>query len=85
MENMTTLMYIHSENIEQASFTASSIYDTLEKATVSVKTWNATLLGGGSFGNYAIRFAGPLASVFLGNYGLPPSLARNAVLILGGE
>jgi len=84
MQNMTDLLHNHSEELEYASSTAFSIHSSLEKAAASAKSLNETSFISGSFGDFAIRLIVPLASVFLGNYGLAPSLSRNAVLILGG-
>ena len=83
MKNMTELIQDHTENLEQASFTAYNIHDSLEKAAALANAWNETLLGG-SLGDNAIRIAGPLTTVFLGNYGLAPSLARNVLLVVSG-
>lgn len=85
MKNMTDLLNNHSESLEQASFTAFGIHDSLEKAAKFAQSWSESSVLGSSMGDYAIRIVGPLATVFLGNYGLPPSLTRNALLILSGK
>jgi hypothetical protein len=84
MKNMTEIISNHSESLEQASWTALGIHDSLERVVASARSWNETLFVSRTFGDYVIRFVGPLATVFLGNYGLPPSLARNAVLTISG-
>lgn len=85
MKDMTELIQDHTESLELASSTAFSIHENLAQAAESARAWNnITRFSGSSFGDYAIRFAGPLAGVLLGNYGLPPSFNRNAMLIAGG-
>jgi hypothetical protein len=85
MTNMTTLLQNHTEYLELASVTASSIHSSLEKAAASAGSWNENFKWGGSLSNYALRIVTPLTTLVLGNYGLPPSLARNAALALGGR
>lgn len=84
MANITNLLQDHTEHLEQASFTVSYIHSSLEKAATAAGSWNATLMGG-SLGNYSLRIGTPLTTLILGNYGLPPSLFRNAALLLGGR
>lgn len=84
MANMTTLLYNHTESLEQASSTAFGIHHSLEQAAYAAKSWNQTLSLGSALMDYGLRVSCPIASVFLGNYGLPPSLTRNAALVLGG-
>lgn len=82
---MTTLLQNHTESLELASVTASSIHSNLEKAAASASSWNENFKWGGPLSNYALRIATPLSTLVLGNYGLPPSLARNAALAIGGK
>jgi hypothetical protein len=84
MANITNLLQDHTEHLEQASFAVSYIHSSLEKAATAAGSWNATLMGG-SLGNYSLRIGTPLTTLILGNYGLPPSLFRNAALLLGGR
>jgi len=85
MVNMTTLLSNHTENLEYASSTASGISHSLEQAAYAARSWNQTLSFSSTIANYGLRLSCPIASVFLGNYGLPPSLTRNAALVLGGK
>lgn len=85
MNDMTTLLQNHTEHLELASSTASTIHSTLEKAAASAGSWNDNFMLGGSMGNYALRVITPLTALILGNYGLPPSFSRNAALLLGGK
>lgn len=82
---MTNLIQNHTEYLELASLTASNIHSTLEKATVFPGSWGQDAEWGGAISNYALRIATPLATLVLGNYGLPPSFTRNAALVLGGK
>lgn len=83
---MTILLQNHTESLEVASVTASSIYSSLEKVAASAGLWNENFKwGGASLSNYALRIITPLTALVLGNYGLPPSLARNAALAIGGR
>lgn len=84
INNMTNLIQNHTEYLELASLTASNIHSTLEKATVFPGSWGQGAEWGGAISNYALRIATPLATLVLGNYGLPPSVTRNAALVLGG-
>jgi hypothetical protein len=85
MNNMTSLLQNHTEYLELATFKASNIHSTLEKAADSAGSWNQNFEWGGSIGIYALRIITPLTTLILGNYGLPPSFARNAALLLGGK
>jgi hypothetical protein len=85
MSNMTSLIQNHTEYLDLASSKASDIHSTLEMATVFAGSWNQNSELGVSLGIYALRIATPLVTLILGNYGLPPSFTRNAVLILGGK
>jgi hypothetical protein len=82
---MTNLIQNHTEYLELASLTASNIHSTLEKATIFPGSWGQNAEWGGAISNYALRIATPLATLVLGNYGLPPSFTRNAALVLGGK
>jgi hypothetical protein len=84
MNNMTTLIQNHTEYLESANFKVSNIHSILEKTAVFAGSWNQNIERGGPLGNYVLRIATPLATLILGNYGLPPSFTRNALLILGG-
>lgn len=85
MNNITVLLQNHTEYLELANTKASTIYSTLDQAALSANSWNQNLEWGGSLGNCALRITTPLATLILGNYGLPPSFTRNAVLLLGGK
>jgi hypothetical protein len=85
MNNITVLLQNHTEYLELANTKASTIYSTLDQAALSASSWNQNLEWGGSLGNCALRITTPLATLILGNYGLPPSFTRNAVLLLGGK
>jgi hypothetical protein len=84
MNNMTSLIQNHTEYLESASSKVSNIHSILEKTAVFAKSWNHNVERGGPLGNYVLRIVTPLATLILGNYGLPPSFTRNAMLILGG-
>ncbi|KAH8601289.1 hypothetical protein B0O99DRAFT_736507 [Bisporella sp. PMI_857] len=84
MVNMTILLKNHTKSLEQANTAAYGIHHSLEKAALAAQSWNETVGISGMLGEYALRIACPMVSVLLGNHGLPPSLARNAALILGG-
>lgn len=83
--NATELLQGHAQKLEQASFKASGINDDLEKAAATAKTWSETLGLGSSTQDVIIRVVSPIASLFLGGYGLPATLARNALLLFGGK
>ena len=85
MANMTTLLHNHTESLEYASSTAFAIHHNLEQAANAARSWNQTLSLGSTIADYGLRISCPIASIFLGNYGLPPSLTRNAALVLGGK
>jgi hypothetical protein len=83
--NITILLENHTDHLEQAKSTASTIHHSLEKAATIADSWNENFRAGGSLGPYAVRITSPLTFLFLGNYGLPTSLSRNAALLLGGK
>jgi hypothetical protein len=85
MANMTRLLRNHTEYLELASVTASDIHSSLEKVATSTGSWNDNLTWRDSFSNIPLRIGTPLTTLVLGNYGLAPSLSRNAALILGGK
>jgi len=84
MLNMTTLLHNHTENLEFASSAALSIHHDLQQAAKAAKSWNQALNLGGAVLDYGLRLSCPIISLCFGNYGLPPSLTRNAALVLGG-
>jgi len=84
MVNMTRLLNSHTESLEYARSTAFGIHDSLEQAARAANSWNQTLKVTSTIVDYGLRLSCPIASLFLGNYGLPPSLIRNAALVLGG-
>ncbi|QSZ36144.1 hypothetical protein DSL72_007269 [Monilinia vaccinii-corymbosi] len=82
--NMTTLIQDHSESLEQASFTASGIRESLGKAAEAANSWNGIISMGEPFVNNALRILFPPVTLFFGSHGLPPSLLRNFGLFVGG-
>ncbi|KAG9245100.1 hypothetical protein BJ878DRAFT_541623 [Calycina marina] len=84
MENMTTLLNNHTENLESASSTAYNIHNILEKASSGAALWKHPTSISGTIFDYGLRIAFPAECVLLGNYGLHPSLLSNVALALGG-
>ncbi|TGO46788.1 hypothetical protein BOTNAR_0565g00050 [Botryotinia narcissicola] len=82
--NMTTLIQDHSESLEQASFTATGIRESLGKAAEAARSWNGDMSMGEPFVNNALRILLPPITLFFGSHGLPPSLIRNLGLFVGG-
>ncbi|KAG4032619.1 hypothetical protein MFRU_006g00890 [Monilinia fructicola] len=82
--NMTTLIENHSENLEQASFTATGIRESLGKAAEAANSWNGIINMGEPFFDNALRILFPPVTLFFGSHGLPPSLFRNFGLFVGG-
>ncbi|TGO45787.1 hypothetical protein BCON_0365g00050 [Botryotinia convoluta] len=82
--NMTTLIQDHSESLEQASFTATGIRESLGKAAEAANSWNGIMSMGEPFVNNALRILLPPVTLFFGSHGLPPSLFRNLGLFVGG-
>ncbi|CAD6449326.1 d4c2e595-a039-4705-b477-c40f1496fb1f [Sclerotinia trifoliorum] len=82
--NMTTLIQDHSESLEQASFTATGIRESLGKAAEAANSWNGIMGMGEPFVNNALRILSPPVTLFFGSHGLPPSLFRNFGLFVGG-
>ncbi|KAK6602311.1 hypothetical protein H4I95_07413 [Botrytis cinerea] len=82
--NMTTLIQDHSESLEQASFTATGIRESLGKAAEAANSWNGIMSMGEPFVNNALRILLPPVTLFFGSHGLPPSLFRNLGLFIGG-
>ncbi|KAJ8062796.1 hypothetical protein OCU04_008054 [Sclerotinia nivalis] len=82
--NMTTLIQDHSESLEQASFTATGIRESLGKAAEAANSWNGIIGMGEPFVNNALRILFPPITLFFGSHGLPPSLFRNFGLFVGG-
>lgn len=82
--NMTTLIQDQSENLEQASFTAAGIRESLGKVAEVANSWNGIVSMGEPFVNYALRILFPPVTLFFGSHGLPPSLFRNIGLFVGG-
>jgi hypothetical protein len=83
--NATELFVVHADKIEQASLTVSRIHDNLGPVAAAGDFVSGYLKYGGSFGDLAIRIATPPSMVFLGSYGLPASMVRNALLGIGGK
>lgn len=81
---MTTLLQDHSESLEQASFTATGIRESLGKAAEAANSWNGIISMGEPFVNNALRILFPPVTLFFGSHGLPPSLIRNIGLFVGG-
>lgn len=81
---MTTLIQDHSESLEQASFTATGIQESLGKAAEAANSWNGIMSMGEPFVNNALRILLPPVTLFFGSHGLPPSLFRNLGLFIGG-
>jgi hypothetical protein len=85
MLNMTNMLDSHGNLLEAASFTASRLHYTLEKAAPLAEAWNETLNIVRSPNDWTLRLIMPTASVVLGNYGMSATLARNTLLMLGGK
>ena len=85
LTNATELFVIHVDKIEQASLTVSRIHDNLGLVAAAGDFVSGYFKYAGSFGDLAIRIATPPSMVFLGSYGLPASIARNALLGIGGK
>lgn len=81
---MTTLIENHSEHLEQASFTATGIRESLSKAAEAANSWNGIINMGEPFFDNALRILFPPVTLFFGSHGLPPSLFRNFGLFVGG-
>jgi hypothetical protein len=77
--NMTTLINEHAETLEQASFTVSSIQENLGKAALGTLDSIRDLVL-----DYSVRLLSPLISLYVGNYGVSASPARNIALCVGG-
>ncbi|KAF4637662.1 hypothetical protein G7Y89_g427 [Cudoniella acicularis] len=88
LSNTTELFQAHTDQLEQANVAASRIHDSLGNVAavtnVITKLTNDLNIGG-SLGDWVIRLAGPPTAMLFGSYGLPPSLARNALLFISGE
>ncbi|TVY48932.1 hypothetical protein LOCC1_G001386 [Lachnellula occidentalis] len=84
LTNATELFVVHAEKIEQASLTVSRIHDNLGPVAAAGDLVSGYLKHGGSFSDLVIRIATPPSMLLLGSYGLPASMVRNALLVIGG-
>ncbi|CAG8975672.1 hypothetical protein HYALB_00007875 [Hymenoscyphus albidus] len=85
--NATDLFQTHATQLEKARMTANKIHDSLGNVasiTKLVSTFADKMTLSGRIGDWMVRLVVPPATVFLGSYGLPPSLSRNALLLVGG-
>lgn len=86
--NATDLFHTHAIQLEKASMTATKIHDSLGNVasiTNLLSTVADQMTLGGTIGDWLIRIIIPPSTVFLGSYGLTPSLGRNALLLIGGN
>ncbi|TVY92444.1 hypothetical protein LAWI1_G001075 [Lachnellula willkommii] len=84
LTNATERFVVHTEKIEQASLAVSRIHDSLGPVAAAGDFVSGYLRHGGSLGDFVIRIATPPSMLLLGSYGLPASMVRNALLIIGG-
>jgi hypothetical protein len=83
--NATELFLVHADKIEQASLTVSQIHKNLGPiATVGDFIFDY-LKHSGYVADWAIRVATPPGLIWLGGWGLPASMIRNALLGIGGK
>ncbi|RDW75056.1 hypothetical protein BP6252_06198 [Coleophoma cylindrospora] len=78
-KNVTDFLIEHGENVEMISLVASDIHEKLGKTALSLKQTSRSSTGG-----LAVLVFSSLVTLMTGNYGLPPSLARNAGLLITG-
>lgn len=81
---MANMVQNHTEDLEQASFAAFKIHETLENASAAAKSWKEGVSTARSPLDWFLRICGPIAGVLLGGHGLPATLARNVQLLVGG-
>ncbi|PFH62402.1 hypothetical protein XA68_13841 [Ophiocordyceps unilateralis] len=75
----------HSAMLERAQQSALQLSDTLLSASASAENFRNSLLGGFGLVKWWPCFVFPAMLLIVGSYGLPPSAARNIVLVcLGG-
>lgn len=84
LTNATEKFVVHAEKIEQASQAVSRIHDSLGSVAAAGDFVSGYLRHSGSLGDLVIRIATPPSMLLLGSYGLPASMVRNALLIIGG-
>jgi hypothetical protein len=82
---MANMVHNHTDDLEQASFTAFRIHETLENASMAAESWKGTLTSTHSIADWGLRIGGLVGGVLLGGYGLPPSVFRNLQLLVGGK
>jgi hypothetical protein len=81
---MTYIVGNHTESIEQASMMTKTISRSLEKAITITNSIDKTLTSGSLIVDAAVVIIIPISGLLLFNYGLQPTMTRNAILIFSG-
>jgi hypothetical protein len=85
LANATELFLVHADKIEQASLTVSQIHKNLGPIAAVGDFIFGYVKHSGFVGDWAIRVATPTGMVWLGGWGLPASVIRNALLGISGK
>jgi hypothetical protein len=80
-DSLSFKFHNHEEALNAARRRAEEISRTLQSAADSASTFTGYMSSGLGLSKWLPYVYCPLASLFVGSYGLPPSAARNFVLI----
>ncbi|KAL3422008.1 nuclear membrane fusion protein Kar5 [Phlyctema vagabunda] len=84
VDNITVLLDDHHENLKTVSSITTEFHETLGKTLASAESLNNRLGFNSKTSDSLIVIGSGLFMLLAGNYGLAPSLARNAVLLCSG-
>lgn len=81
--NASILLQDHRQELERASSVTTIIHKDLEKASLTSISLSKSLISSLSLDFFIVALSS-FISLFVGNYGLKPTLAGNLILIISG-